>query len=98
MGKPKIPWKPKGEMYAIVREFNGGSRLTAFCEDDKTRMIRIPGRLKKKMWVRVGDLIIIKKWMVQSDTKADLVYRYVKTEKEVLKRQGMIPNNMDVKL
>lgn len=81
-------------MYAIVREFNGGSRFTAFCEDEKTRMIRIPGRLKKKHWVRVNDLIIIKKWMVEGDKKGDLCYRYVKTEREVLLRNNLVPKNM----
>lgn len=94
MNKPKIPWKPKGEMFAIVREFNGGSRFTAYCEDEKTRMIRIPGRLKKKQWTRVGDLIIIKKWQVEGDKKGDLVYRYIKTEREVLLRNNLVPENM----
>tara|TARA_R110000751_G_scaffold195542_1_gene300923 strand:- start:525 stop:815 length:291 start_codon:yes stop_codon:yes gene_type:complete len=94
VNKPKTPWKPKGEMYAIVMEFNGGSRFKAFCEDEKTRMVRIPGRLKKKQWVRVNDLIIIKKWMVEGDKKADLCYRYVKTEREVLLRNNLVPKNM----
>ena len=74
-------------MYAIVMEFNGGSRFKAFCEDEKTRMVRIPGRLKKKQWVRV-------KWMVEGDKKADLCYRYVKTEREVLLRNNLVPKNM----
>jgi|TARA_Y100000310_G_C20340830_1_gene649703 translation initiation factor 1A len=98
MGKLRLPYKPRGEMFALVKEFSGGSRLVAVCEDNKTRMVRIGGRLKKKVWVRWGDLIIIKKWVIQEDSKADLVYRYTKTQKEVLKREGMLPDNMDVKL
>ena len=98
MSKLRLPYKPRGEMFALVKEFSGGSRLVAVCEDNKTRMVRIGGRLKKKVWVRWGDLIIIKKWVIQEDSKADLVYRYTKTQKEVLKREGMLPANMDVKL
>ncbi len=98
MGKLRLPYKPRGEMFALVKEFSGGSRLVAVCEDNKTRMVRIGGRLKKKVWVRWGDLIIIKKWVIQEDSKDDLVYRYNKTQKEVLKREGMLPDNMDVKL
>jgi len=98
MSKLRLPYKPRGEMFALVKEFSGGSRLVAVCEDNKTRMVRIGGRLKKKVWVRWGDLIIIKKWVIQEDAKADLVYRYTKTQKEILKREGLLPDSMDVKL
>jgi translation initiation factor 1A len=81
---------------AVVREVSGGSRLVAMCEDNQSRMVRIGGRFKKKMWVRVNDLIIIKKWQIQGDKKSDLVYRYTKTEKENLRRKGLIPEGIDV--
>ena len=98
MSKIRLPYAPRGEMFALVKELSGGSRLIAVCEDNKTRMIRIGGRLKKKVWVRQGDLLIIKKWTVQEDSKGDLVYRYIKTQREVLKRDGLLPENMDIKL
>ena len=89
--KVKMPYKPREEMFAVVREMSGGSRLKALCEDGKTRMIRIRGRLKKKMWARPLDYIIIKKWVVQADRKADLIYRYTKSELNFLLRKGLIP-------
>tara|TARA_E500000305_G_scaffold35656_1_gene27098 strand:- start:305 stop:589 length:285 start_codon:yes stop_codon:yes gene_type:complete len=92
----KLPYKPRGELMGIVREVSGGSRLIAFCEDNMTRMVRIGGKLKKKMWTRVGDLVIIKKWQIQEDKKSDLVYRYTKTEKESLRRKGLIPEVLDI--
>ena len=90
----KLPYKPRSEMFAIVTDITGGSRMKAFCEVDKHRMVRITGRLKKKMWCRVNDIIIIKKWAVQSDEKSDLVYRYRPTEREVLKRKGLVPEKL----
>ncbi len=89
--KVKTPYKPKGEMYAVVREMSGGSRFKALCEDGKTRMVRIGGRLKKKMWVRPYDYVIIKKWTIQADQKADLTYRYTKSQFQFLHRKGLIP-------
>ena len=56
------------EMFAVVMEMSGGSRMSAMCEDNKTRMVRIGGRFKRRMWCRVGDLIIIKPWPIQGDT------------------------------
>ncbi len=90
------PYKPKGEMYGVVRDISGGSRLRVFCEDERNRMVRIPGRLKKKMWVRVGDTVVIKKWPIQENEKADLVYRYTKTQKERLIRDGNIPEVLQI--
>ena len=46
----KLPTKDM--MYAVVREMSGGSRMIAMCEDGLTRMVRIPGRLKRRMWCR----------------------------------------------
>ena len=82
----KLPYKPRGEMFGVVREMNGGSRATVICEDEKNRMCRITGRMKKKVWVRVGDLVIVKKWTIQEDEKADLIFRYTKTQADKIKR------------
>jgi translation initiation factor 1A len=77
----KIKLPKKDEMFAVVVEMSGGSRMRALCADNKTRMIRIGGKLKKRMWCRENDLIIVKPWVIQSDQKADLVYRYLPTER-----------------
>ncbi len=94
--KVKLPYEPKGELMGIVKEISGGSRLVALCEDGNIRMVRIGGRFKKKMWVRVNDYIIVKKWAVQSDKKSDLVYRYTKTQSEYMRRKGLIPEVIDL--
>ena len=48
------------------------------------------------MWVRVGDTVVIKKWPIQENEKADLVYRYTKTQKERLIRDGNIPEVLQI--
>ena len=86
---------PTGDMqFAVIREFSGGSRFTALCEDGKNRMVRIPGKLKRRMWCRVNDLILIKPWPIQGDSKSDLVYRYLPAEKKWLYKRSMIPEEL----
>ena len=86
---------PHGDMqFAVIREFSGGSRFVALCEDGKNRMVRIPGKLKRRMWCRVNDLILIKPWPVQGDSKSDLVYRYLPAEKKWLFKRDMIPEEL----
>ena len=85
-----------GQLYAVVREMSGGSRMRAHCEDGLTRMIRIGGKLKRRMWCRVDDLIIVQPWVIQEDKKADLVYRYLPAQRNWMKRNNKIPKEIDI--
>ena len=69
-----LPYRPKGEMFAVAETFQGGSRLQLICEDGKRRMGRIPGKMRRRMWVRENDLLIIVPWSFQ-DSKADAIDR-----------------------
>ena len=92
--KVKLPYKD--EQFAVVIEMSGGSRLKAMCEDGKTRMVRIGGRFKKRMWVRPNDLILIKPWPIQAETKADLVYRYLPTQRNWVLSRNIIPKELNI--
>ena len=56
----KLP--SKDMQFAVVREMSGGSRMTALCEDGLTRMVRIPGKLKRRMWCRPNDRFSQRSW------------------------------------
>ena len=86
----------RGQQYAVVREMSGGSRMRALCEDGYTRMIRIGGKFKKRMWCRMDDLIVIKPWVVQENEKADLVYRYLPAERNWLLRNNKVPEELNI--
>lgn len=73
----------------------GGSRLIVMCEDGKSRLARIPGRMKRRMWIRAGELLIIKPWQFQ-DEKADVVYRYTKTQSFYLAKKRKLPEVIDI--
>ena len=88
---------PRGkQQLAVVKEMSGGSRMVALCEDGNVRMIRIPGRLKRRMWVRMNDLIIIEPWVIQTDKKADLKYRYLPAERMWMARNNKIPEEINI--
>ena len=92
--KAKLPYKD--EQFAVVMEMNGGSRLRAMCEDGKTRMVRIGGKFKRRMWVRENDLILIKPWLVQTESKADLVHRYLPTERKWILSRDILPEELNI--
>ena len=76
-------------MLAVVESMLGSSRVRVRCMDGKTRMGRIIGKMKKKVWVREGDIVIVIPWDFQ-DEKAEVVWRYLRPQVEWLKRKGYL--------
>ena len=89
------PRRNEGQMFAIADKMLGGGRVRVVCEDGESRMGRIPGKLKKRMWIREGDLLIVNPWDFQ-DEKSDVEYRYTRTQVKYLKRRNQIPDELDV--
>jgi len=77
---------PKGnEIIGSVTSRLGGSRMRVACMDGKTRICRIPGRLKKGLWIREGNIVLIKPWEFQGDQKGDVIWKYNPTQVQWLK-------------
>lgn len=91
----RLPNVKEGEMFGIADQLLGASKIRVMCEDGVSRMGRIPGRIKKRMWIREGDLLIIKIWEFQPE-KCDIRFRYTKTQSSNLSRRNRIPKNLDV--
>lgn len=91
----RLPNRKNNEMFAIADRLMGGSRINVVCADGKSRLGRIPGRMKRRQRVRAGDLVIIKPWDIQNE-KADIIYRYRRTQAVVLSRRKLLPEAIDV--
>ena len=94
-GKSKGELGYKWEMFALAEEILGGRRVTVLCADGETRMARIPGKMRRRQWVREGDLIIVWPWDFQ-DSKADVKHRYTKTQAMYLSRKQVLPEVVDM--
>jgi len=91
----KMPNTKVNEMFAIAENILGGRRVTVLCADGETRMARIPGKMRRRQWVREGDLLIVWPWDFQ-DSKADVKARYTKTQALYLSRKGVLPADVDI--
>ena len=91
----KMPNRKINEMFALAEQILGGRRVTILCEDGETRLARIQGKMRRRQWVREGDLIIVWPWDFQ-DAKADVKHRYTKTQAMYLSRKGVLPDDVDV--
>ena len=73
--KIRMPKKEEHELLAIVTKMHGTNQLKAMCSDGIERSVRITGKMKKRVWIRENDLIIVKVWDFQP-SKADVIWRF----------------------
>ena len=85
----RLPKQNENEMFGIVTQMLGATQIKVQCQDGKERNCRIPGKIKKRVWLREGDVVIVKIWDFQP-AKADVKWRFIGNQVEWLKRQGKL--------
>ena len=78
------------EVLGAVLSLLGSGRMLVMCTDDKERVCRIPGRIRKKMWIKEGDIVLVQPWSIEGDKKGDIVWRYSNIDADWLRRKGYI--------
>lgn len=91
--KPEGPIRVKlpkeGEVLGILEQRLGASRILIKCLDGKSRNCRVPGRLKRKLWLREGDVVLVKPWEFDNE-KGDVLFKYNPAAIAWLKRKGYL--------
>ena len=88
---------PRGnQTLGILEQRLGASRTRVRCLDGKTRICRIPGRLKRKLWVRENDILIVEPWEFSGEGKGDIIYKYTPTQIVFLKNKGYLKKLEDL--
>jgi len=93
--KREIIFKEDGQEYGQVIRMLGNGRLEAQCFDGTKRMCHIRGKLRKKVWVNQGDIILIGLRDFQ-DGKADVILKYNADEARQLKTYGELPESTKI--
>ncbi len=79
-----------GEVIGKVTRIAGATRFFVKCTDGKERICTIPGRLRRKFWIKINDVVIVKPWVVQSDERGDIIWRYSMMDISRLRAKGML--------
>jgi translation initiation factor 1A len=88
-GRKNLRMPDEDEVFAEVTDMLGANRVRVRCADGTERTARIPGRMQKRIWIREGDIVLVEPWDWQ-DEKADVVWRYEKSEADQLREEGHI--------
>lgn len=95
--KRELIFKEDGQEYAQVLRMLGNGRLEAACIDGVKRLCHIRGKMRKKVWVSTGDVILLGLRDYQ-DEKADVILKYAPDEARSLKAYGELPDNFKIDL
>lgn len=81
---------PRGkEVLGIIEQRLGGNKMMINCLDGKTRNCRVPGRLKRKLWLRPNDVVIVEPWELD-DNRGDIIFKYRTNQIEWLRKNGYL--------
>jgi translation initiation factor 1A len=80
----------EGDVLGVIEQMVGGDRVKVRCDDGNVRICRIPGRLRKRVWLKEGDLVLVTPWKVQTNERGDIVFKYTPTQANWLKRKGYV--------
>jgi translation initiation factor 1A len=78
------------DVLGIAMKMLGSERILVKCQDGKERLCRIRGKLKRRVWVREGDVVLVSPWDFQSDKRGDIFWRYRKNQVEWLRNHGYL--------
>jgi len=93
--KRELIFKEDGQEYAQVAKMLGNGRLEAMCFDGVKRLCHIRGKLRKKVWINQGDIVLVGLRDFQ-DQKADVILKYNDDEARNLKTYGEIPDSVQI--
>jgi translation initiation factor 1A len=85
----RLPKKKLNEQFACAELMMGANHIRVRCYDGIERMGRIKGKIKKRAWIREGDILIVAPWSFQ-DSKCDILYRYLPPQADWLRKNNYL--------
>lgn len=81
--------KDDEQEYGLVLKLLGDRKVTVKCFDGKTRCCLIRGKLRKRVWISEGDIVLVS-LRDFCDDKADIIHKYSTGEVRELEKRKEI--------
>jgi translation initiation factor 1A len=78
------------DVLGVAVKLLGFDRVLVKCQDGHERLCRIRGKMKRRVWIREGDIVLVSPWDFQSDKRGDIFWRYKRSQAEWLRRKGYL--------
>merc|ERR1712087_237334 len=93
--KKELEFKEDGQEYGQVQRMLGNGRCEVQCFDNVKRLCHIRGKMRKKVWVNQGDIVLVSLRDFQ-DEKGDIIVKYTSDEARNLKTYGELPEGVRI--
>lgn len=80
----------EGQLLGEVEQLLGDRRMLIKCTDGHTRLCRIPGKIRRRIWIKEGNIVLIEPWTVQETERGDILWRYTVQQGEWLEKKGYL--------
>ena len=78
------------DVLGVAVKMLGFDRIIVKCQDGHERMCRIRGKIKRRVWIREGDIVLVSPWDFQADTRGDIIWRYTRGQVDWLRKKGYL--------
>ncbi len=78
------------DVLGVVVKLLGYDRVLVKCQDGYERVCRIRGKMKRRVWIRVGDVVLVSPWDFQRETRGDVIWRYTRNQADWLRKEGYL--------
>lgn len=78
------------DVLGVAIQMMGNDRIKVKCQDGCVRLCRIRGKMKRRVWIRLGDIVLVSPWEFQSDKRGDIYWRYRRNQTEWLRKKGYL--------
>ncbi|MEM2243066.1 MAG: translation initiation factor eIF-1A [Candidatus Bathyarchaeia archaeon] len=78
------------DVLGVAVKLLGFDRVLVKCQDGHERLCRIRGKMKRRVWIREGDVVLVSPWDFQSDKRGDVIWRYTHAQAEWLRKNGYL--------
>jgi len=78
------------DVLGVAVKLLGFDRVLVKCQDGNERLCRIRGKMKRRVWIRERDIVLVSPWDFQSDKRGDLIWRYIKAQADWLRKKGYL--------
>ena len=78
----------ENEVLGVSEKLLGYDRIVVRCQDGETRLCRIRGKMKRKVWIRLNDVVLVSPWDFQLDKRGDIIWRYKSNQIDWLRSNG----------
>jgi len=78
------------DILGVATKMLGYDRINVKCQDGHERLCRIRGKMKRRVWIRQGDIVLVSPWDFQSDKRGDIIWRYTRAQAAWLRDKGYL--------